>query len=408
MVRSSKSFVPFESWMRTLALLIAALLVVSPAFAEEAAGNRVVVATPAPDATSATHGDKVRGEETLTVLFDALAGQDLAVSVESNHRQTLVDVFAPDGTRLHDGSGGALSFTGKAEADGRFAARVMLATSAAKRGEAATFRISVAVTGAATTGEVATDATAGGEPTAAEAAAEDAAASPDAEKTPEQLAREAVDPARPTTGAERYWAVTGVPSRDHLPVYEEPGVEATIIGTLPPDAAGLKNLGCRMAAGTRWCRVEVGANPKKEGWVAGRYLRAVSSRERDGAATAGARRLRTITGIIACTPAGAEKAGQCETRVQKAAPGYAMVYVTLPDGAVRVLNFRDGNVFVLNPDITMSWKPKGTDYVVTINEVETLVIPKLVIDGGVKRAAEPAPATDQEPETPPVEPTAPG
>jgi hypothetical protein len=384
-----------ETRMRrsVLALAMVACLT-SAAAAQEATPNaRVLVAPLSPEIGTATLDGKVRGEETLTVLFDAAPGQDVAVTVESNHRQAQLDVFAPDGTSLHDGTRGGLSWTGKAAAEGRFAARLMLSTAAARRGEAATLRVSVSVTGTpvAEPATAADDAAPPPDGDPAQAKAADAAS--DAPKTEEDLAREAVDPAKPRTGAERYWAVTGVPSRDMLPVYEQPGVETTIIGTLPPDAVGLKNLGCRMAGGARWCKVEVGANPRKEGWVAGRYLRAVSSRERSPDAAAGGRRLRTITGIVACTPAKAEAAGQCETRIQKAAPGLAMVYVTLPDGVVRVLNFRGGDIFVLNPDVTIKWKAKGKDYVVTLTSAagtETLAIPKLVIDGGARPAVEPA------------------
>ena len=51
----------------------------------------------------------------------------------------------------------------------------------------------------------------------------------------------------------------------------EPSTGAGIVGQL---AAGqnVRNLGCRMAEGRRWCRVATLADPGVEGWVAGDFL----------------------------------------------------------------------------------------------------------------------------------------
>ena len=392
--------------MRVLVwMLLALAALVFPAAVAAAETDRVAVVAIGPDLEKATLPDKLKGDETVTYMFDALQGQPLAVSLSSNHRETIVDVFAPDGTRLHDGAKAGQSWSATAAADGRYAARVMLSRGAAKRGETATYELTLTVVAGRrrTAGEAAAAAgderqgrtasrsrrrrqgdgrrapSRGGQAAPPRALTERPAAT---EPNLTEIARAVVNPASEDKGAERYWAVTGVPSKSSLPVYREPGVESSIMAELPPDAAGLRNLGCRMASGARWCKIEVGTQPKEQGWVAGRYLRAISSRDRDAKSDSRGRRLRTITGIIACTPSGAKKAGQCEARVQRAAPGLAIVYVTLPDGAVRVLNFRNEDVFVLNPDIAMKWQVKGSDYVVTINGNEKLVIPRLVITGG--------------------------
>ena len=88
--------------------------------------------------------------------------------------------------------------------------------------------------------------------------------------------------------ATSYWAVTGVAAGDVLHLRDVPSAESRSLARIPPNARGLKHLGCRrnqpalevwmrmnmaqrQAAQTLWCRVEYRG---KQGWVAGRYLRA--------------------------------------------------------------------------------------------------------------------------------------
>jgi len=85
-----------------------------------------------------------------------------------------------------------------------------------------------------------------------------------------------------------FWAVTGVASGDVLHLRDVPSAESRSLANIPPNARGLKHLGCRrnqpalevwmrmsaaqrQAAQTLWCRIEYQG---KQGWVAGRYLRA--------------------------------------------------------------------------------------------------------------------------------------
>jgi hypothetical protein len=81
--------------------------------------------------------------------------------------------------------------------------------------------------------------------------------------------------------------VTGVAPSDVLHVRDVPSADSRSIGTIPPTAHGLPNLGClrkqpnlddwmRMTAAQRadakllWCRVEYKGIV---GWVAGRFLK---------------------------------------------------------------------------------------------------------------------------------------
>jgi hypothetical protein len=85
----------------------------------------------------------------------------------------------------------------------------------------------------------------------------------------------------------KFWAVTGVGSSDVLHLRDVPSADSRSLARIPPNARGLKHLGCRRnqppmeqwarmteaarrEALTQWCRVEYKGH---EGWVAGRFLK---------------------------------------------------------------------------------------------------------------------------------------
>jgi hypothetical protein len=85
----------------------------------------------------------------------------------------------------------------------------------------------------------------------------------------------------------KYWAVTGVASSDVLHLRDVPSADSKSLARIPPNARGLKHLGCRRNqppmelwarmssaarrdALTQWCRVEYKG---QQGWVAGRFLK---------------------------------------------------------------------------------------------------------------------------------------
>jgi predicted Fe-S protein YdhL (DUF1289 family) len=85
----------------------------------------------------------------------------------------------------------------------------------------------------------------------------------------------------------KYWAVTGVKANDALHLRDVPSADSKSLARIPPNARGLKHLGCRRnqppmdqwvrmsekarhEAMTQWCRIEYRG---QEGWVAGRFLK---------------------------------------------------------------------------------------------------------------------------------------
>lgn len=85
----------------------------------------------------------------------------------------------------------------------------------------------------------------------------------------------------------QYWAVTGVAADDVLNLRDVPHGDSRKLAGIPPNARGLKHLGClrpepsldrwmemteseRRNAKLEWCRVEYRG---QQGWVAGRFLK---------------------------------------------------------------------------------------------------------------------------------------
>lgn len=85
----------------------------------------------------------------------------------------------------------------------------------------------------------------------------------------------------------KFWAVTGVQPDDVLNLRDVPHGDSKKLAGIPPDARGLKHLGCitpepsldrwmvmteseRANAKLQWCRVEYRGT---QGWVAARFLK---------------------------------------------------------------------------------------------------------------------------------------
>lgn len=73
-------------------------------------------------------------------------------------------------------------------------------------------------------------------------------------------------------GGPDYWAVTGLASNERLGVRLEPRSGSDVLATLR-NGEIVRNLGCRMSGGSRWCKVRSTTGMDVTGWVAGRYLR---------------------------------------------------------------------------------------------------------------------------------------
>lgn len=72
-------------------------------------------------------------------------------------------------------------------------------------------------------------------------------------------------------GGPDYWAVRGLTGNERLGVRLEPRTGSELLATLR-NGEIVRNLGCRLTNGVRWCRIRSTTGMDVTGWVYGRYL----------------------------------------------------------------------------------------------------------------------------------------
>jgi hypothetical protein len=77
-------------------------------------------------------------------------------------------------------------------------------------------------------------------------------------------------------GGPDFWEVHGVARGDRLKVRRGPSAREHVVTDLD-NGAVLRNRGCEIHGGQRWCRISMRDDPSVHGWVAGRYLRESSN-----------------------------------------------------------------------------------------------------------------------------------
>ena len=224
--------------MKLIQLALAVTIILSSVSAIQAQDRSVDVRFPA-GSTGTTITDSVTGRDAVLYRVGAEAGQMMSVFLSSDNAATYFNVYAP-GRSLGDEALaiGELSnpindWTGVLPASGEYTVAVFLYRSAARRGETSNFRLDVSVTG--DTGDVVQG-----------------------------------DYADGLAGGPDFFQVA-VSGGGSLNLRSGPSAAADIVVRLP-NGQNVRNLGCRMAEGRRWCRVATLADPGYEGWAAGDFL----------------------------------------------------------------------------------------------------------------------------------------
>lgn len=196
----------------------------------------------APGRSGATLRGKIRGDESVSYRIKASAGQRLVVDLRTSNPSNYFNVS-------REGASEAL-FIGSSEGNrldmalpsgGAYIIDVYLMRNAARRNESAAYTLSVRVTGAA--------------------GYEDGGGYKPAPQP---------DFADSLAGGPDFWQVDGVPPGDTLSIRTAPSARAPLAAEVR-NGTILRNLGCRISKGQRWCRVER-RNGSAAGWAAGRYL----------------------------------------------------------------------------------------------------------------------------------------
>ncbi|MGQ0444047.1 MAG: SH3 domain-containing protein [Beijerinckiaceae bacterium] len=179
-----------------------------------------------------------KGYHYVDYVFSAGAGESLSVTLKTNKDINYFNLLAPGETEaaFFIGSTSGNHYKGAIPASGDYTARVYLMRSAARRGEAAKYMLTIALGQKRATNE----------------------------KGP--------DYADGLTGGPDYWEVTDIGAGDALSLRKEPSPRAELAVQFA-NGTVLRNLGCKNTRGQRWCRVERPNDTSVHGWVNGHFLR---------------------------------------------------------------------------------------------------------------------------------------
>ena len=177
----------------------------------------------------------LQGEQSVQYLLGASAGQRMVVRMTTSNPSTYLNIYAPGDApgrseAMFIAASNGLNFEVVLPSSGDYIVQVFINRNAARRGESTTYALDFRIGGAAGAGQ---------------------------------------DYADGPSGCPDFWEVTDVSGS--LNIRSAPSTSASVrIGLLRGTV--VRNLGCRMTEGRRWCEVaQLGGGVT--GWAAGRYLR---------------------------------------------------------------------------------------------------------------------------------------
>jgi hypothetical protein len=279
-------------------------------------------------ASGATISDTIVGRESVAYRLGAEAGQRMVISLNPSNLATYFTVFGPG--QAPGGEGLANSeMTGPMVPDlnrfdtvlpssGEYTVLVYMYRSAARRGERSDYTLDISIVG----------------------------------ERSEVLHGDFADG---LAGGPDFLEVRTASVGGQINLRNAPSTGAPVLG-IARDGTVLRNLGCRMNEGRRWCQVATLADPGVEGWAAGDFL--IESSGDGGVATQLPETppmpevedalvpgtSYNATGPLSCVRNADAPVQQCTFGVIRESPGSGNGSVTIdwPDGGSRVIFFEAG------------------------------------------------------------------
>jgi hypothetical protein len=320
-----------------------------------------------PGKTGTTIKGRITGDQSVNYTVGAEAGQVMTIRLRPSNRGTYFNVYEPgrgpgdQALAVSEMTGEMVpdlnQFKGKLPTSGTYTISVYLVRAAARRNETSRYTLDVAIS-----------------------------ALGKAEALPPVKA----DFADGLQGGPDFWEVTGVPKGDVLNLRRGPSAKEGVV-TSVRNGAVLRNAGCRMSGGQRWCRVETTGGPAQGGWVAGRYLREGGPPAGQGQATSPvdatvAGTAFNATGNIPCARRSGQPMGSCRFGVVREGNGNGTVTVFWPDGGSRLVIFQGGTPVASDVAQSEGDKPmkveRESDLIMLRIGPERFEIPQAVISGG--------------------------
>jgi hypothetical protein len=317
-----------------------------------------------PGQTGTSIAGNIIGYESVSYLLGAEAGQTMTISLKSSNRATYFNVYAPGNrpgnqalaTSNRDGpmTPDLNMFKGKLPASGQYTISVYMMRSAARRNERSNYTLNISIS-----------------PT------KNAAARP-------PIRNDYTDGLQ---GGPDYWDVKTSSPTGKINLRASPSVAAPVLGNISGGAV-LRNLGCRMAEGHRWCRVETVTAPRLSGWAVGEFLResGYTSAPVIGHDVLVPGTNFHATGNIPCARYAGQPMNSCEFGVVRKDRGNGSVTIFWRDGGNRVIDFENGapanfDQSRADGDARMTVKRNADLFIITIG-VQRFEIPEAVIMGG--------------------------
>ncbi|WP_372620761.1 SH3 domain-containing protein [Falsiroseomonas sp.] len=335
-------------------LLLAGLCWAPPAPAQETRSERIALVE---GGTRAVVQGMVRGREAVDYLIAAPAGKWMRIELTATSRSAFLNVHAPGATEaMHVGAASGNIFAGLVPVTGDYRISVHLAPAAARRNQPARYTLSVAVV--------------------------DRADAATAHRQPEM--------ADELTGGPDFWEVSGLRGGRRLNLRDGPSARERLLRQLTSGTV-LRNRGCRLAEGERWCRVEL-PDGSLQGWVLGRYLResvapppaaarpaaaGVPAPEQPAAA---ALRPFDATGLLPCAMVRGQPSRECRFGVERRGAGAAVVDVLGSSGVTRRITFERGAPTGSNSTAELHFERFGELFLIRIGD-ERFEVPEEVVTG---------------------------
>lgn len=310
--------------------------------------------------TGTTLRSAITGREFVVYKIAAEAGQRMEIRLTSDNAATYFNVYEPgrgpgdEALAVSEQTGPMVPdlnvFDGTLTSSGIYSVSIYLYRNAARGGETANFSLDISITG--DTGAVVQG-----------------------------------DFADGLQGGPDLWEVRLNDPGGILNVHNGPSTGALTVGRFP-NAAILRNLGCRMNEGRRWCQVEATAPGGITGWVAGEFLVESSNGATDGDALVPGTHFNA-TGTISCVRSAGAPMQDCAFGVTRERPGSGngSVVINWPYGGSRAIYFEAGNPVSFDQSqadqrLKMTVSRADNGMIIVIIGEERFEIPDAVIWGG--------------------------
>ncbi|GJL65471.1 MAG: hypothetical protein NPIRA05_04420 [Nitrospirales bacterium] len=332
----------------TLATACLALAVATPVVAQDPQVESLSVE---PGSNGSVVTGYVEAYNVIDYIVSAKANQRLLVNLETDNSSNYFNVTASGASEsMHIGSVSGNTFEAGLPADGDYTIRVYLMRNAARRNESATYSLSVNIFDGGFT-----------------------------------VPAPANDFADGFGGGPDMWEVTGVGGGDSLNLREGPSTQARIIGKLV-NGDVLRNRGCKMSEGQRWCKIERMRDPNTSGWVAGRYLREASGPSSDATvltnSPVGNGQPFNATGKIPCSLSPGQPTGSCAFGVIRESVGNAGVWIDMNGNGERYFLFEDSVPVYTDSASGLTFDRSEDLFLIHVGDEERYEIPEAVVFGG--------------------------